>query len=256
MAEARKAPYPWLWVVVHQSLREVAYFALGIAHAASKCATGKKRSKPQATDQPDPKTSSAKTVLFIRHGQGDHNKSIKNWKIIDPSLNDAGQRQAAELHKRLGGPHGHLVRVELVVTSPLTRAMQTARYAFKGVNVRWAVNPLLRERMGAPCDEGLPRSELLAKNPHMRDWEGIDELNEVWWTPAMEWGLFTRISELEKWVAARPESTIALVGHGGLFARILGYHLHNCGHQWVSWDPASAPKPSGAALASSVGSHE
>mmetsp|Transcript_19965 Transcript_19965/g.59169 ORF Transcript_19965/g.59169 Transcript_19965/m.59169 type:complete len:100 (-) Transcript_19965:296-595(-) len=37
-------------------------------------------------------------------------------------------------------------------------------------------------------------------------------------------------------ILSRPESTIAVVGHGGLFTRILGYHLHNCGHQWTSWD--------------------
>ncbi len=242
-AHKNAASTPWPIVVLHQTAREVAYLALGLRHAISKCVGSTRSNKPTMIDGPDEaatnrvcSSSSAKTVLFIRHGQGDHNVTIKNWKLIDPHLNATGQQQAKELAKRLGGAAGPLRSVELVVTSPLTRAMQTAQAAFEGVETRWAVSALLRERMGAPCDEGLKASELLAQNPHMKTWEGADELEEVWWTPGMEWHLFSRVAQLEEWVASRPESTIALVGHGGLFTRVLGYHLHNCGHQWVSWE--------------------
>ena len=38
-----------------------------------------------------------------------------------------------------------------------------------------------------------------------------------------------RVEALKAWIDSRPEQTIALVGHGGLFSRILGYHLPNCG---------------------------
>jgi len=36
----------------------------------------------------------------------------------------------------------------------------------------------------------------------------------------------------------RPEQVIAVVGHGGLWQRILGHHLKNCGVQWVHWGVA------------------
>ena len=97
---------------------------------------------------------------------------------------------------------------------------------------------LLRERMGAPCDAGKPKSELLKLNPEMRGWGGIDQLEEEWWgagTGETEWALLERVDALKAWVHARPERTIALVGHGGMFARIIGHHLPNCGHQWVNW---------------------
>ena len=41
---------------------------------------------------PGPSTSltATKRVCLIRHGQGAHNASIKNWKLIDPPLNEVG----------------------------------------------------------------------------------------------------------------------------------------------------------------------
>mmetsp|Transcript_49677 Transcript_49677/g.159943 ORF Transcript_49677/g.159943 Transcript_49677/m.159943 type:complete len:94 (-) Transcript_49677:310-591(-) len=91
--------------------------------------------------------------------------------------------------------------------------------------------------MGAPCDEGRPKAQLAMTMPEMKEMEGFDTMKpDVWWTPHFEFGLYDRIAELEEQILSRPESTIAVVGHGGLFTRILGYHLHNCGHQWTSWD--------------------
>ena len=50
--------------------------------------------------------------------------------------------------------------------------------------------------------------------------------------------MLERVEMLKAWITARPESVIAVVGHGGLFSRILGYHLKNCGFQWVQWGTA------------------
>lgn len=41
------------------------------------------------------------------------------------------------------------------------------------------IQPLLRERMGAPCDTGRTKSELLTAFPRIVRWRGIDELEEV-----------------------------------------------------------------------------
>ena len=172
------------------------------------------------------------------------------WNLIDPPLNETGLEQAKALYSELGGPNGPLRSVEAVLVSPLARAIQTAQGAFgwgaahggcaPPIKTHWVVTPLLRERMGAPCDEGRPKSELLAAMPELKEWEGMDELAEEWWPTGFEWDLYPRIAELERLIRARPESTIALVAHGGLFTRILGYHLKNCGHQWATWE-ADAP---------------
>ena len=69
----------------------------------------------------------------------------------------------------------------------------------------------------------------------MEKWEGMAELPEIWWSTRTECGLFSRVEAVEEWIASRPEQCLAVVGHGGLFARLVGYHLKNCGFQWVDW---------------------
>ena len=225
----------WSCVVICQSLREIVYFKLGIIAAIKKCFLC---GKP--TPGPSTSLAATKRVCLIRHGQGAHNASITNWKLVDPPLNEKGLAQAAALCETLKAGEIKPREFELVAVSPLTRAMQTAKGGFKGTEVPFHVTPLLRERMGAPCDAGKPKSELVRLNPEMRGWGGIDELPEEWWEDATEWDLFERVEALKAWVHARPERTIALVGHGGLFARIIGKHLPNCGHQWVNWTTAGS----------------
>ena len=105
--------------------------------------------------------------------------------------------------------------------------MQTATGGFAGSTAPYCVLPILRERLGAPCDTGRTRSELLRCFPEMAKWEGMAELPEVWWSTETEWDLLQRVDDLKAWLRARPEQTIAVVGHGGLFTRIIGYHLKN-----------------------------
>merc|ERR1712224_489287 len=63
-------------------------------------------------------------VVLVRHGEGEHN-ATRNYKLIDPHLTEKGIIQARSLsgHPLFNG-------VELIVVSPLTRAVQTALEAF------------------------------------------------------------------------------------------------------------------------------
>ena len=82
--------------------------------------------------------------------------------------------------------------------------------------------------------------------PEMKNWLGVADMPEVWWSEGFEVQLPQRVEALKQFLHERPEKTIAIVGHGGLFARILGYHLKNCGTAWVEW---SAPDSSSDAYA-------
>ena len=42
-------------------------------------------------------------------------------------------------------------------------------------------------------------------------------------------GLDNRIRQIDRWIAARPESCIVLVAHGQLFQRAVGVHPDNVG---------------------------
>ncbi|CAK0886889.1 unnamed protein product [Prorocentrum cordatum] len=78
-------------------------------------------------------------VLFIRHGEAEHNVAIAEARrlghsvpeamgaaaLLDARLTAAGRAQAEALQERLA-PLG----VELVATSPLRRCLQTTRLAF------------------------------------------------------------------------------------------------------------------------------
>jgi len=217
----------WVCVVLFQFVRELVYMILGLIYKIRRVCKGRK--SPIAKDS----LLATKKVYFVRHGQGNHNASIKGWQLVDPPLNAKGEEQVQALAAEM---KPKLAEFDLIVTSPLTRAMQTATGGFAGCKAPFMVNALLRERMGAPCDTGRTKSELLKAFPKMSRWLGIDELPEVWWsTSAFEWDLLARVEELEDWISARPEKTIAIVGHGGLFSRFVGYHLHNCEALPVNW---------------------
>ena len=223
---------PWsgteVCVVLTQLVREVGYMVLTLWFKLKNC-LGTKR-PPIGKPGPKMPLATSKRVCFVRHGQGEHNRSPQYWGLVDSQLNEAGKEQARALHKRLAPD---LPEFDLVAVSPLSRAVQTMQFGFKGCKAPITVQPLLRERLGAPCDFGRPRTELLAAFPEMRGWQGSAEMKEVWWSESFEANLPERVEALKAWIDSRPEKTIAVVGHGGLFSRILGYHLPNCGTAWV-----------------------
>ena len=76
--------------------------------------------------------------------------------------------------------HPLLASIDLVVVSPLSRAIQTAALAFgeepqlaavvsatqqPGAKRRILLTPLHTERWTAPCDEGRPKAELALDHP-------------------------------------------------------------------------------------------
>ena len=86
----------WVFVVLCQFLREIWYFFSGLVHKVRKCCCG-----PKVAPGPSTSLTATKRVCLIRHGQGAHNASIKNWKLIDPPLNEVGLAQAAKLCETL-----------------------------------------------------------------------------------------------------------------------------------------------------------
>lgn len=230
----------WALTVVHQALREVLYWIIGTVRFVYRlfaAVPSPPRMLGKVSEATPIRAAGQKRVLFIRHGQGAHNATIKNWGVVDPELNAEGEAQVAALNKQM---QPFVRDIELVACSPLTRALQTATGGLAGNRAQWCVLPLLRERLGAPCDTGRTRAELLRCFPEMAGWEGVDELREVWWATSTELDLFERIDALCEWLHERDETCIAVVGHGGLFARILGHHLKNCGYEWVDWSSKSA----------------
>lgn len=138
-----------------------------------------------------------KVVYLIRHGQSTFNAAYER-DGVDPMLFDApltklGRRQVAQLNRtvvasargylssessdenhddgtrRASAPSSSqtLLRPapEVVLVSPLTRALQTAVGAFDGVDVPVEVLPEMREHLTKSCDVGRPAGELVDEFP-------------------------------------------------------------------------------------------
>jgi broad specificity phosphatase PhoE len=177
-----------------------------------------------------------KIIHCIRHGQSTFNAAYDltgtdplHW---DAPLTELGRQQVTEA--------AALVRdipFELVVTSPLTRALQTTLGLFKDHPSvpRIQVESLHREHQGSSCDVGRAPAVLLQEFPNL----AFDHLDEVWWhldgEPDERGLIFEPIETLQKrvghfraWLEGRPEQRIAVVGHGTFFYHLLGRSMANC----------------------------
>jgi broad specificity phosphatase PhoE len=93
-------------------------------------------------------------LVFVRHGQTDANRNGVLLGRLDPPLNDAGREQAAVVAARVA-----LLAPARVVTSPLVRAMETARIVAVACGLDVAVDNRLIEVDYGEYD-GLPLGEL------------------------------------------------------------------------------------------------
>jgi len=174
-----------------------------------------------------------KSIFLIRHGQSTHNvvweTTGKDPVILDAPLSPAGHRQVAGAR-----PLAQSLGVDLVVTSPLTRALQTAIGLF-GDSAPFLVTPMHREKLSNGCDVGSDPAKLAETFPGIE----FSHLPACWWYDHPERDprgfaveppdVFAgRVSEFRGWIMARPEQRIAIIGHGMFFKHLAGTMFDNC----------------------------
>lgn len=200
---------------------------------------------------PRERAPAAKRVLLVRHGesaaqacgQRERSDPADPAGIRDAALGPLGCVQAGALGDALEALQ--MQPVELVVCSPLTRAVQTALLAFGDKGLPLLAHPGLREyapryyaEVGAPqppeC-RGRPRQELCA-DPRLRsaelDWSLVPE-GPAWWSEAVEpeAAFEERLAAFSEWLEGRPESYLAVVCHFHVIQRLLqvrGLKVKNC----------------------------
>eukprot|EP00658_Telonema_sp_P-2_P058263 TRINITY_DN4672_c0_g1_i1.p2 TRINITY_DN4672_c0_g1~~TRINITY_DN4672_c0_g1_i1.p2 ORF type:complete len:225 (+),score=49.26 TRINITY_DN4672_c0_g1_i1:202-876(+) len=203
-------------------------------------------------------------IWFMRHGEAAHNPLVVRGKqlgadtpdgaallqqgrsILNPSLTTTGRDQATELHAIL---ENQGFSCDTVVTTPLARAMETAQIALSGLADRFVVSPLGVEtadpKLAGP-QRGTDLRGLMEQHPFAAEWD-LSELREGenWvradpilvpsgrgggvcqegWinpVPAPE-----RLGEYARWICGL-EGRVVVVGHSGVFGRLLGEPLKNC----------------------------
>lgn len=177
-----------------------------------------------------------KIIHCIRHGQSTFNAHYAETGLDpmhpDAPLTELGHRQVAERAPELR-QHAY----ELVVTSPLTRAIQTTLGLFGDHPAAPPIHVecLHREFLESSCDVGRAPTLLARDFPNL----AFGHLDEIWWhndgepdergfanEPAAI--LTERVSGFRDWLAVRPERLIAVVGHGTFFYHLTGQQLRNC----------------------------
>ena len=178
----------------------------------------------------------SKTILCIRHGESTFN-AMASGSGIDPlhydaPLSDVGQQQVRSARQML-----RAMAIDLVITTPLTRALQTTAglFADHPSSPPILVESLHRERVENSCDVGRSPALLSKAFPSF----AFDHLPEVWWhnhDSPDERGVCiepvervqSRAEEFKRFLFQRPERLIAVVGHGTFFLYLIGQALANC----------------------------
>ncbi len=184
-------------------------------------------------------------VYLLRHGystwQAQYDLTKADAGIIDAPLSERGREQVRAVASEVAR-----LDVDLVVTSPLTRAIETALGVSEGgPTVPVIVDALLRERLGDSCDIGRSPGELGRRFPDL----DFTHLPEVWWhegpldargIPMEPWPqVEQRARQFAAWLWSRPERSVLVVSHHGLLGSLGGVEVANCElREWTGELPA------------------
>jgi broad specificity phosphatase PhoE len=128
--------------------------------------------------------SATPVVYLVRHAEAEHNVS-KDFSHRDPPLTKLGLSQASAIATSFNDAQS----VAVVMTSPLTRTLQTTLAAFATTldssslksggredGARLLIDRDLQERSNLPCDTGSPRASLEEAFPAL----SLDDLDDHW----------------------------------------------------------------------------
>jgi len=177
----------------------------------------------------------SKRILCIRHGESTFNAAAASGGDplhYDAPLSELGRAQVERTRALLRDEP-----VELVITTPLTRALQTTAGLFAGhpSSPAIVVEALHRERVENSCDVGSSPRLLSSAFPAF----AFDHLPEIWWhnhEAPDERGVciepidlvHSRALQFRQLLSRRTERHIAVVGHGTFFRALTGRMLANC----------------------------
>jgi broad specificity phosphatase PhoE len=170
-------------------------------------------------------------IYFIRHGQSEFNAVFNgniDPMIFDPRLTKFGFEQAESARVNI-----LKLGINRVITSPFTRAIQTAKIIFDGISpieVQHGHHELLLHS----SDIGRHPSDLKENFPDL----AFDHIPHSWWYKNSTYGLKIEKEPLElfkkrisRFVIALDkikDENIAIVGHGNAFKEIIDFGLDNC----------------------------
>ncbi|KAI5818677.1 histidine phosphatase superfamily [Pyronema omphalodes] len=177
-------------------------------------------------------------ITLVRHGQASHNVD-EQYHLRDPYLTELGESQCRTLPSRFHNAQkieaadgSSVPEIDLLVTSPLKRTLQTTLLGFPGQissGVPVIALPDLQETSDMPCDTG-SSVEILKADPKLKttdygdkmevNWEEVEKAGDAWFSKEGIYGatperLKERAERVRKWLKSREEQHVVCVLHGG-----------------------------------------
>jgi broad specificity phosphatase PhoE len=187
---------------------------------------------------------SIKIVNFQRHAQGTHNvnKDYRNIANLDARLTPLGKEQCRQVATSLlQSPT--LSQIQLIITSPLTRCIQTVQYSMEPLlsTTPVMVHESIRETVNYNCDRRRSISEIqseypwvdysLVTNPQDAIWEAYQARlgSADDYTSHRESAEIYRVAQRARdffaWLVGRPETNVLVCSHAA-FLRCLWNYGH------------------------------
>lgn len=162
-------------------------------------------------------------ILLMRHGESEANISRRD--VPDPNLTNLGLAQAKSWQETVGD-----FGADIVLVSPLRRAVQTACHAFQYEEVPLLFCRFARE-IGWSCNENTIHSTPKQMEKMLEGLPGGDEVHGVkealFAAPDDPPDEMASLQRLKVVLASRPERTIVVVCHFGVIAALSGCRAKN-----------------------------
>jgi broad specificity phosphatase PhoE len=177
-------------------------------------------------------------MILIRHGESEFNAVFNRTRrdpgIKDPRLTAQGKaqvRRAAAEIRRAGHP------IRRLITSPYTRALETAAILAEELALPVEVEPIVHEHACWTCDIGTPISTLAAR------WPALDfgHVEEIWWPEnEPQESVHRRCNDFRiKASQLRDWRHVGVVSHWGFIRALTGREVKNA--EVVAFDPTFMP---------------
>jgi 2,3-bisphosphoglycerate-dependent phosphoglycerate mutase len=151
--------------------------------------------------------------VFLRHGESIGNAEARWQGQSDYALTEKGRAQAQALAQRWKSEN---VKFDLIISSPLTRAKETAEIIASVLDVKTEFDPVLLERHIGEM-EGLTAEEVRKRPqpPYITPYDSIGGEGEG------DWALFLRAGQALHRLLRRPAGSYLIVSHGGLLNQLM-----------------------------------
>lgn len=191
-----------------------------------------------------------KTVHFIRHAEGTHNvnESYREVRNLDARLTKLGIEQCKSLAESLQSNHPRCLQADLIVTSPLTRCIQTALHSMKPLLSKPRPLPprvvaveSLRETVNYISDKRRNTTEIASEFPQVDTSHLETETDEMWSyyekllgshdahithrESAEVYKVAQRGRNFFRWLGERNEENIVVCTHSAFLRAILNFGM-------------------------------